>query len=147
MAEGLPEDENYNLVREEEVKGMIKRGREEIGNILELSEMGFFNVGDRYSFDQIVQGSTPLDPEPGDLFAEEDWRSLSEDQKAKFLKGMGEALGVELIKVREEDVVERKFVEGAEATVLKTRYPGLQVYVMHYKDPDLGTRYDLVRSK
>ncbi len=37
--------------------------------------------------------------------------------------------------------------EGAEATVLKTRYPGLQVYVMHYKDPDLGTRYDLVRSK
>ena len=143
MAKGLPEDENYNLVRGEEVKGMIKRGREEIVNILEHSEMGFFKVGQRYSFDRIVQGSTPLDPEPGDLFADEGWRSLSENQKAKFLIGMGEALGVELIKVREEDVVERK----AEATVLKTRYPGLQVYVMHYKDPDLGTRYDLVRSK
>ena len=143
MAKGLREGENYELIREEEVEGMIRRGKEEIGNILELSEMGFFNVGDRYSFDQIVQGSTPLDPEPGDLFSDEGWRSLSENQKAKFLKGMGEALGVELINVREKDVVERR----AEATVLKTRYPGLQVYVMHYKDPDLGTRYDLVRSK
>lgn len=35
---------------------------------------------------------------------------------------------------------------GAEVDVLNTAIPDLEVHVLHYQNPEVGTRYDLVRS-
>jgi len=125
----------------ESVEKLILRGKEEIENLLELSEVGFFDEGERYSFEQIT--------------GEEIWEQLSEEQKAEFLKGMGEILEVQLLSINEDDIIRREFQEGvkgeitekgADVTVLKTKYPEFEVHIMVYNDPSLPEHYDIVKT-
>lgn len=127
----------------EPVETLILRGKEEVENLLELSEMGFFGEGEKYGFEQVLG-------EDGG----KEWIGLSEEEKAKFLSGMGQILGVELVNIRPEDVKRREFQEGvegevteegAEVTVLKTKYPGLEIQIRDYKNPGLPRYYDMVK--
>ena len=124
----------------EQVEGFIQKGKEEFEKILELSEVGFFDEGYSYAFEQI----TGLD----------EWERLSEEQKALFVNGMGQVLGIELVNFSEKDIVRREFQkgvkgektqEGAELTVLRTPHNNLEVHVVSYKDPTLATRYEIVK--
>jgi len=124
----------------EQVEGFIQKGKEEFEKILELSEVGFFGEGYSYAFEQI----TGLD----------EWERLSEEQKALFVNGMGQVLGIELVNFSEKDIVRREFQkgvkgektqEGADVTVLRTSSKDMEVHVLKYKDPTLATRYEIVK--
>ena len=128
----------------ESIELLIQKGKEEVENLLELSEIGFFGEGKRYGFEQVLG-------EDGG----KEWMGLPEEEKAKFLNGMGQILGVELVNIRPEDVLRRGFQEGvdgeitedgAEVTVLKTKYPEFEIHVMKYRNPNLPRYYDIVRT-
>ena len=128
----------------EAIELLIQKGREEVDNLLELSGMEFFGVGDKYGFEQVIG-------EDGG----KEWMGMSEEEKVKFLNGMGQILGVELVNFRPEDVVRRESQEGVdgtiteegvEVTVLKTKYPEFEIHVMEYKNPDLPKYYEIVRT-
>ena len=135
-------NESQEISPEGRVEKFLGEAREHLESVRELSEMDFFEISDRYGFEQVV--------------GEEEWSNLSGDEEAQFLKGVGEMLGVDLVNIREEEVVRREFQEGvkgektekgADVTVLRTKDEMFEVHVMNYKNPDLGTRYDIVRAK
>lgn len=127
---------------EGEIESLIIKGRGEIEGILEIAEMGFFAQGERYGFEQITGVKM--------------WEEMSENSRVEFLKGMGEVLGVDLVNIKDEQVLRREYQEGArgeltkegaEVTVLQTRHDDFEVHVADYKNPDLGTRYDFVKKE
>lgn len=127
-------------IEKQNIEALIAKGKEEVESLLELSEMGFFSEGERYSFEQIT--------------GEGNWEHLPETQRAEFIKGMGTILGVQILNYGESDVIRREFQEGvtgertekgAEATVLKTKYPQFEVHVVDYRNPDIPRHYDIVR--
>jgi hypothetical protein len=125
---------------------LVARARQKVEELRCLVEMDFFNVGDRYGFEQLEQ----LSPNP------DEWVVLSEAAHLEFIKAVGDCLGVDLLHISEEKVVQRYreegiagelSEEGADVCVLKTNIPGLEIHVMNYANSELGTRYDLVRSE
>lgn len=135
---------SYQEIQQPEIiEGLVAKGKEEVRDLLGLIEMDFFGVGDRYGFEQLL-------PEV------ENWNTLNEIEREKFLKELGPFLGADLIGVSEEQVVRRYREEGvkgqpseggANVRVLATKFPELEIHVMEYTSPDLGIRYDLVRAR
>ena len=114
---------------EGKVEKLVKDAKEHIESIRELAEMDFFELQDRYGFEQMV----------GD-----EWASLSGEEVKQFFEGIGEILEVDLVNIHEEDVVRREFQEGvkgekteggADVTVLRTTDEMFEVQVMNYKNP------------
>lgn len=127
---------------ESKVERLTRESQEHLESIRELAEMDFFSKGDRYGFEQFT----------GEFL----WSSFSEEELKQYLKGMGENLGVNLINIREEEVIRREFQEGvkgertekgADVTILKTKDEMFEIQVMKYKNPELGTHYDIIRAK
>ncbi|PIS14253.1 hypothetical protein COT64_03605 [Candidatus Shapirobacteria bacterium CG09_land_8_20_14_0_10_39_12] len=117
--------------------------KERMDELLELIEIGFFEVGNRYGVEQFF-------PDPTE------WDSLKEKEQQDFLKALGSYLDVDLLNITNDKVV-RSYKEpgvsgqpsesGADVRVLITKLPELEIHVMEYKNPKLGVRYDLVRKE
>lgn len=117
--------------------------RERIDDLLELINADFIDIDGRYGIEQFF-------PDP------EKWDRLDESARQLFNRLLGKYLGVELITPPPEEQVIRRYHEegvigkpsegGAEVTVLRTKFTQLEVHVMTYQNPELGVRYDLVRS-
>ena len=83
------------------------------------------------------------------------WDSLADQERRRILATAGELLDVDLLDVGPkkparhyhlDGVVGERTEGGAEVDVLNTALPDLEIHVLHYQNPKLGTRYDLVRS-
>ncbi len=152
-----PEGKENKSLSQPEVEKMVERAKEELQDLRELIELDFFGVGDRYSFEQNIQGPTKVHPQLGDLMPGDGyWRSLVGEQRRFFLSQMGFLLGTDLLNIQEDKVIRNYHEEGVVGTsseggasvrVLQTKFPELEIHVLEYKNPELGTRYDLVRSK
>ncbi len=117
--------------------------KERMSELLELIEMDFFEVGNRYGVEQFF-------PDPTE------WDSLKEKERQDFLKLLGSYLDADLLNILDNKVT-RSYKEqgvpgqpsegGADVRVLATKFPELEIHVMEYKNPKLGVRYDLVRKE
>lgn len=128
------------------IETLVARARERAEELCGLMEIDFFKVGERYGFEQLEQ----LLPDP------DNWDVLSEATHLEFIREVGNYLGVDLLDIPEEKAVRRYREEGlvgqpseggADVRVLRTNISGLEIHVMDYANPALGTKYDLVRSE
>jgi hypothetical protein len=117
--------------------------QETVDELCELAEMDFFGIGDRYGLEQMLE--EPLD-----------WGGVDKTERESLLKGVGSTLGVNLLTFTDNDVLrtydeegvpEIETETGAKVSVLATKVPELEVHIMRYNNPSLGTRYDLVRTE
>lgn len=139
-------EEEHPRRAQEARETLVARTRQGVEELRGLMEMDFLKVGERWGLEQFEQ----LSPNP------DDWVVLSEADHLEFIREVGNYLGVDLLHIPEEKVVRRyreKGIEGqpsedgADVRVLKTNIPGLEIHVIDYANPALGTRYDLVRSE
>jgi len=139
-------EEEHKIEDQGAIESLVARARERMEELRDLIEMDIFKVGERYGFEQLEQLSH--DPD--------NWVVLSEEAQREFIKRAGDYLGVDLFHIPEEKVVRRyrgkgiagqPSEDGADVCVLRTNIPGLEIHVMDYANPELGTRYDLVRSE
>ena len=124
----------------QEIEQLVLSAKETVEEMLELAEVGFIDHGERFSFEQMA--------------GRDDWSEFTEQQKAEFVKGMGEILGVELVSPRVDQEIRREFQEGtpgtrseqgADVVVMRTQFEVFELHVKHYRNPDIGTQYDLVK--
>lgn len=117
---------------------------ETITELLELIAIDYFQVNNSYGFEQMFD-------EPSD-----DWDKLDNSEREALLKGVGSALGVNLLTFADSDVLSTYHEDGVpgtvtkkggEVSVLATKFAELKVHVTQYENPDLITRYDLVRTE
>lgn len=121
---------------------IIARVGEKIKEVVELVEINFIKVEDRYGFEQML-----ADPSI--------WGEMNVAARQEIVMAVGFCLGVDLISLPEEQII-RKYHEegvkgelsesGAEVMVMKTNNPQLTIHVLEYVNPELGTRYDFVRE-
>lgn len=129
--------------QQERIEAWRLKTQETVDDLCELVEMDFFGVEDRYGLEQMLE-------EPVD------WGGVDDTERDNLLKGAGSALGVNLLTFTDDYVLrtyDEKGVpgtetqEGAKVSVLATGVPELEVHVMLYNNPSLGTRYDLVKTE
>ena len=123
------------------VEELILAGKDQIETISLAIESGFFDEGCVYDLVEEVVG-------------EKRWQEISNEDKAEYLK-VGSILGVELLNIRDDQILRREFIsgtqgtrgeQGADVTVLKTEnHPLLEVHVCQPKDADLEVQYYLKR--
>lgn len=113
----------------------------------EILQEDFLAIGDRYGLDQLVAIESD---DPGAV-----WTSLTDEERQLAVATVERVLGTELRSPRKERLIrtyEEKGVPGevseagAQVDVFGTDDPNLEVHVMHYRNQELGVRYDLVRS-
>ncbi|HUV43140.1 MAG TPA: hypothetical protein VMY36_04550 [Patescibacteria group bacterium] len=127
---------------EPQIEILAARIKEKVNEVIELVEMDFIGVRERYGLEQILN-----DPY--------EWEKLSAEAREVIIVGVRAYLGVDLINLPREQIT-RKYHEegvkgersegGAEVTVMRTNNPQITVHVLEYANPELGTRYDLVRE-
>lgn len=111
-----------------------------------------YEPGDRFAFEQLIVANTPapFEIDPGDV-----WNSLNETNRAAVLIEVGSYFGVDLVNVHDlakvkvsSDKVKRATErEDVEVNVLKTNNPLIDVWVIHYEEPEFGIQYSLVRTE
>ena len=138
-------------------KILLKRAKEMIKDLPELIEIDSFMVGDEFGFGQLIgelEADIILEPEDKPILAF--WPLLDDSQKRTVLNKVGKMLGVNLKDINEDQIVRHYSGEGIKGTpsesganiqVLQTKLPELEVHIITYKNPELGTRYDLVRAR
>jgi len=111
-----------------------------------------YEPGDRFAFEQLLNANTPA---PFEIDPEDVWNNLSQDNRVAVLTEIGDYFGVNLVSIRDlpkvkvsSDRVKRATErEDVEVSVLKTNNPLIDVWVIHYEEPEFGTQYSLVRTK
>jgi N-acetyl-beta-hexosaminidase len=127
---------------EPQIEALAAQIKEKVDEVVELVEMDFIGVGEDYALEQMLN-----DPYQ--------WEKLNVKTRELIIFGVGAYLGVDLVKLPKEQITRRyheKGVKGqrseggAEVVVMKTAHPQIAVHVFDYANPELGTRYNLVRE-
>ena len=111
-----------------------------------------FEPGDRFAFEQLISVSTPA---PVEIDSEDVWNNLSQDNRLAVLNQVGDYFGVDLVnihdlpkvKVSSDKVKRATDREEVEISVLNTSNPLIDVWVIHYEEPEFGIQYSLVRTE
>jgi len=113
--------------------------QETADTLLELAEIDFFGIGDRYPLEQMLDNP-------------EAWNNLKAIERDNLLKGASQALGINLLAPEKDGKIHCYHEniwspEGVDVSVLPTQIPGFELQIMEYQNPQIGTRYDLVRTE
>lgn len=145
---------NEPINNDQELKLSLETFKSTLDSTIELINEGFLSVGTRFglghlnetpSMDMLVQQVEDADA----------WMLATEVEKKGFLRNVIIELGLtpeNLTRERAEQTYDDEGFRGepneagSEIMVFKTKYAGLELHVLDYRNPDIGRRYDLVVS-